>query len=65
MFKRLFLASTFLFLTVAMWAQGGHMPPPPPGSDNPAPLGFTELLIGAGAAYGARQLRRKNRRTKG
>jgi len=34
-------------------------PPPPPGSNNPAPLGFVEILLGAGAIYGARQVARK------
>lgn len=59
MLKRLILALCIYCISLSLSGQGGHMPPPPPGSGNPAPLGFTEVLIGLGALYGARQVRQK------
>ena len=46
------LALVFIIVLGDLMAQA---PPPPPGSNNPAPFGFVELLIGAGALYGGKK----------
>jgi len=49
---QILLVSAFLMGSATLMAQA---PPPPPGSNNPAPFGFVELLIGAGALYGGKK----------
>lgn len=54
-------ATLILFLFFALPVVTAQ-PPPPPGSNNPAPLGFVELLLGAGAAYGAKKVYDKKKK---
>lgn len=51
---RYIILVSFLSIAYAGVAQS-QGPPPPPGSNNPAPFGFVELLIGAGALYGGKK----------
>lgn len=55
-----FLFLFLLFATTYSLAQA-QGPPPPPGSNNPTPFGLVEILIGAGAAYGARASYKKRK----
>ncbi|GEM_PF-2089347 len=53
----------FIFV-LTLGELAAQAPPPPPGSNNPAPFGFVELLIGAGALYGGKKAYDKRKEQK-
>lgn len=56
--KRLLLSVIFLGITMVAFAQPGD-----PGGDPDVPLGFIEILIAAGALFGAKKWLDRNKET--
>ena len=57
LFRHFLVTTLFCFLSVVCFAQPGD-----PGGDPDVPLGGIELLIAAGAAFGAKKWLDKNKK---
>ena len=58
LFRHFLVTTLFFLLSVVCFAQPGD-----PGEDPDVPLGGIELLIAAGAAFGARKWLHKNKKS--